>query len=138
MDAMTEARIALQLIEEELDHLAYTHHSEIGSEYSDATIYTITKGANMLEIAQVYLRHMNSLFDGSVNEDQFSERLAQALSEVHEPVENFEPMQSLNNKLVTEILEEEIRSLKEKNAALQAQADLLEEIPFFKPNQKTA
>jgi hypothetical protein len=138
MDTLTDIRLKLQLLGEELDGEIYRSHTDIGSDYSPEVLRSFENAIEVFEVTRIYLERITSLLEGTDDDNVYLNRLLEDLEAIPENFQRPVTQQSLNQAVITEILQEEIANLKTENKALKAQAALLEEIPMCKPANKCA
>lgn len=138
MDTLTDIRLKLQLLGEELDAEVYRSHTDVGSEYSPEVLRSFESAIEVFEVTRIYLERITNLFSDIDDEKLYLQRLLEDLEAIPEHFQRPVTMQTLNQNVITEILQEEITNLKTENEALKAQAALLEEIPMCKPANKCA
>ena len=138
MDTLTDIRLKLQLLGEELDGEIYRSHTDIGSDYSPEVLRSFENAIEVFEVTRIYLERITSLLEGTDDDNVYLNRLLEDLEAIPENFQRPVTQQSLNQAVITEIMQEEIANLKTENEALKAQAALLEEIPMCKPANKCA
>lgn len=128
----TETRIGVQLIRETLEEELLEYHTEIPeSMFNDGDLNRAFESIiPHLKATETYIKRIESLLSERESSTVFIKRLREEIESI--PGVQISAQESLNQRLVVELLEDEISALRQENEALKAQAALLEEVPFHK------
>lgn len=136
MEEYTSTRLAMQLISEDINNLLYHYHIGLENpefqavDYPPAIMDVFKQAQDSILMSMAYIERIEALISGQDTDDTFLDRLKDDLATVQSIQNIVKSIESLNERTVREVLEAELAELRAENAALEARAALLDEIPM--------